>query len=1283
MVYITFDSNIWIYSLDDSWKIENQMDYLEYWIEQGFIKILLPQMVLDEWEKHEETQVQERIKKLKDFFEMAEDILPSAFFSEYKSPEIQRNIITSQLQRVKKMIDNCEVIPSYQEVFDRVIQDGIAKKAPMHKKSSIADAIIVYSLIHYTKLNKENEYYFVSENTEDFYVKENGKKSIHPDLKEDFGSNNIQAIITLNQLTSRLRQTYPINPKITDLRKNRIRSRLQDKAYNPQYEKLVASGESSFIQNSKMVDLILQESKPTKEQVIFVLALVDSDSDFEREFYNKLDNPNWFAILHTKGAFHPSQNPKPIPVENGYIMPFWGALKYLERLATRIKNNECNEYIPSLLSTIENICKKPIDNYRTWDAIIGILNCIPNNDIPATILGYVNVWLKSNFDIRLVGSDICAKLLPKFLYIEASPKDIEKAEIILNEIFSITDIRENNKDSFNTPMRGNARRDYDFIYTYIVKTKITERIARLCSDSLIYSLADRLKQLLLDFPNGIFLSIQNETSDFSLNLSFVNLKDIKIRIVTKDNSETPLEEILNNYENYSVEECVEKLLSILEKNKLTIENNKHNELEIDILKAALKNGNYYPHKTDSLSQLEEHIHYNSTLFRVLLLLFRNTLNDGLREYPEKVLPILKKIAFSNSYRLSIFKRIIIYTVKNNWNAGKSLFFNLVGSNDPYLLFSDSAYDYDLYECLNECQNLLTLEEIKVISTIINLGPRGDKSNQEFDYWAKRWYAALRNITPFKEKFLILSKDEKTDIDNYSSSAIKWQRIGVQSPLSLEKLNTMTIPEIVLFISGFKTKDHWEEPSLGGFSEVFRNSVIQNPVKYVEEIEQFDGIFYFYAYHLAWGLKEAWLKGSVFNWKNVLSYFLRYFTSEIINHEDLELKGDNWNANKDWVISALSELLTEGLRHDDKPFDNDLLPKVKELIALFIPQLSNTVSVNGNNPDYPTYSLNSTSGKVIRMALDYSLRRARHLKTKETNLFEEDVRQLFDESIKNGIIDTYIFIGWYFQQFCYLDLQWTLNKIEQFVNIEHGLWLGFIGGLDYGNAPSTPQLYSIFYAHYKKIIEENIQLKEKYYGGGIIQHILAFYLWDYEDFEDTNSLIYLLLHSENELYLKQLIFAINAQSDYLKDLDSKELESIEIKILNIWQFLLSIIHSSENCKSMLHFIGYIQKLNKANTDLIKSTLDNCKDVYTDLIIDSLQRLQFLGNLRENAVLIGEILNTIHFEFYILDEDKLKINDLVSFIYENSANNLANSFCDKMAREGHQFLIPVYDKYNSGH
>ena len=44
--------------------------------------------------------------------------------------------------------------------------------------------------------------------------------------------------------------------------------------------------QDKYIKNINTIDFILKEDKPTKEQVIFVLALTDSDTKYEQYFYD-------------------------------------------------------------------------------------------------------------------------------------------------------------------------------------------------------------------------------------------------------------------------------------------------------------------------------------------------------------------------------------------------------------------------------------------------------------------------------------------------------------------------------------------------------------------------------------------------------------------------------------------------------------------------------------------------------------------------------------------------------------------------------------------------------------------------------------------------------------------------------------------------------------------------------------------------------------------------------------------------------------------------------------
>src|SRR5688500_2783825 len=121
MVYLVFDSNIWIYLLDESWKEENSLDYLEHWIQQQHINILVPRVIIEEWNRNRESNKERRQKVLADFFSMAEEILPSSFYINSNKPDFRNKIIEDQFSRIEDLIGRAEVVSPSSAVMQQVI----------------------------------------------------------------------------------------------------------------------------------------------------------------------------------------------------------------------------------------------------------------------------------------------------------------------------------------------------------------------------------------------------------------------------------------------------------------------------------------------------------------------------------------------------------------------------------------------------------------------------------------------------------------------------------------------------------------------------------------------------------------------------------------------------------------------------------------------------------------------------------------------------------------------------------------------------------------------------------------------------------------------------------------------------------------------------------------------------------------------------------------------------------------------------------------------------------
>ncbi len=1291
MIYLTFDSNIWIYSLDESWQIENQLDYLEPWIQKGEVKLLLPKMIIDEWTKHEEKQVGEREKKLREFFSMAEEILPSAFFAEYKEPAMQRKIIDDQLNRAKNLILQSEIIPEYSEVKDRIISEGIAKKAPMHKKSSVADAIIVYSLIHFSNLNQGNHYFFISSNTEDFYQKSNGKKEIHQDLKPDFDKNNIQAFTTLNHLIYFLQTAHSlkIDENIGQKRKERIRNKVKEKVYNPEYDKLTESGDSSYIQNINTIEFILKETRPTKEQVIYVLALVDSDISYERDFYKRLDNASWFEILKRKKVFNPTNNPTPIQVKERFQIPFWEPLIYLEKLSLQIKNGQSLELIDEIISIINNASQNPVDNYRTWYLFIKILTNLPKEKIPLETLNFIPTWLKGGFDTMIQSSELCEKLLPKFLSENPTADDIQKAELILKYLFSIEKIEVAKEGMLGVDAESYRSRIYmHYLTDALIDKKLTSKIVAYCSDNIIIDLAEKIKTLRFDFPKGINFSLKIKDKSYHCKAEIEN-ENLNIQISEKEDGQKSIgTNTIEKFENLTDEQVKNFFIAFLKELGLEYEGHKDNEFDIEILTNALSNGSYYTFSDDTISKLNDRYHHGDKLVEVFSLIFRDLLNDKIKQSAKTGIELLRNFAFESKYRLPFFRRVVLFIIGENWEACKKLFWEIVKDDDPMQLFSNHSFDKDLYELLNKNQILLSKEEITTLQKIIDLGPQDNREDRDpnyKDYWQLRWYSALRNIAPFKNSYKKLSQAENLTNEHYENLGKIKARIGSISPFSSEEILQKSNQEIVKFIHSFKPKDRWEEPTIDGLSNSLSAAVQNEPQKFSDEIELYKDVPYIYAYHISNGLREAWKNKKSFNWEKVLNFYKEYITNEKFTTGQFSLENDGWGATADWVTGSVGNLLTDGMQLDSNAFDLSLLPVAKNILEIIVPRLKPVEDFKQTNMDYPTYSLNSTAGKTLRTLLEYSLRRARNLKA-EDNLpkWEKEIKDLLEETFKKGIIDGYILIGWYFQQFYFLDKDWITSKVKEYYGLEDKYWLAFVSGFSFGNPPFNKDIYQLFYPHYERAIKNDIKIKS-ISDHGIIRHIVSFYFWGFEDLQ-KDGLLKMLFNKGNSTSILEVVNFVWRQEGYLKSLNHGEAKNFEEIILNLWNCLAKkydIVNDEEEQKilaALSNLLVFVPELNDTYTDLVlKSSGITDKHFHSHYLIENLIKLKDRGNPSQSSKHIGVILNSIQFAPYFSSINNKHIISLVEFLYENGQKQIADEFCNKMAKQGHEFLIEIHNKY----
>jgi hypothetical protein len=212
MHHIALDTNTWIY-LANGTEPSKLLRFIEEESEKGNVKVLVPKIVIDEWNRNKDHAVKQgALKHFRDVVEAMDRILKLlgnkgekdilGFLLEDKNQDYFKDFIEKFKEQRKEVedaitenIDTIDHLFKDQKIQVIEISDAIMlkcgnyalnKKAPFIKKNSFADALIVFSFLDYVLTQNIEGAMFITYNTEDFCEKKDAKKLLHPDLMPEF-----------------------------------------------------------------------------------------------------------------------------------------------------------------------------------------------------------------------------------------------------------------------------------------------------------------------------------------------------------------------------------------------------------------------------------------------------------------------------------------------------------------------------------------------------------------------------------------------------------------------------------------------------------------------------------------------------------------------------------------------------------------------------------------------------------------------------------------------------------------------------------------------------------------------------------------------------------------------------------------------------------------------------------------------------------------------------------------------------------------------------------------
>lgn len=996
----------------------------------------------------------------------------------------------------------------------------------------------------------------------------------------------------------------------------------------------------------------------------------------------------WFKYLLNEGYFSPENNPAPMQVKGGFQIPYWESLSYLEKLSDQIKEGKNLDACDTIIGIIENVSQNPKDNYHTWYSFLKILQKLPNEKIPKEILKYLPVWLSGQFDSSIQSSEICQKLLPKFLNDNPNPEDIAKAEIILEYLFQIS------KKEYTEETRLQSERtsylskvDLYYLKELFQKGGLISKIAKYCSSEIIINLAKNIKKLLLDFPDGITSEISNDEIKYEVKIYIID-QDLFIQTKLKGNDESKNSSWIRNYEELSDSNLRNQLITILNELNIHYEPTDSHDDPFQRLHFSIKNDLFSAFASTRISELGHEIYSDDGLLEIFTYMFREILDCIIKINPEEGKKILAYIINEKYFDLPFFKRVAIFLIGQNWAMTRDQFWLLVKDSDAAHIFSGYKNEDELYELLNQNQKSLTEEEKQILQEIILHGPQEEvdgKQEKYAEYWQLRWLSALRDISPFKEQYAQLSVSRDITNEHFDNSGKLLWGSGSLSPLLPERILEKTNAEIVDILKDFKGDNNRDTPDTSGLADALGKAAERDPHKFIGEIDLYKEVPYVYVYYLINGLTEAWKKQNDFDWNKLLHFCLVYIKDERFYEDGFKKEHDGVNANSDLVIRSMSHLLSYGTQNDNRAIGPEDLSLVKEILFIFAKHLEPARDIRKGDTDYLTYLLNSTSGMVLRALLDYTLLRGRQVQDdSEIIKWESDVRILFEEKLGQRIIDAFIILGVHFEQFYFLDKEWIVKQIKNLYEIADREWHAFISGFTFSPPPFNKEIYTFFLPHYRRVIDSKVQLNSR--QKGFVRHYTAFYFWKFETLSE-DGLLYKFLTSASAKQVRELITFVSQQPIYAKGLSETEKKYFDQIIFELWNFIVKMYGDTEdeeeqkNIAALSKFMVFANELDSKYTSLlVKAAKCIHKDYLTFQLLESLVALKDKGDPSITAKFIPEILQVMNFINYISDEDASKITELVVFLFNNGQNEIAEKFCNSMAVNQHLFLRPIYMQYS---
>lgn len=376
--------------------------------------------------------------------------------------------------------------------------------------------------------------------------------------------------------------------------------------------------------------------------------------------------------------------------------------------------------------------------------------------------------------------------------------------------------------------------------------------------------------------------------------------------------------------------------------------------------------------------------------------FKNVLVDAVRDTASELArpdagSVANVVDLLESKRWRIFHRIALHTLGATAHTPVELIASRVTSRE---LFDDPSIRHEYSLLLTKRFAALPTESQQVVLGWIDDGPDLEADEEAFvtvhgrgstaheraaraAYWRRDRLAPIAEALPpeWEGRYAELVQDlGEGDPEGFPyRKGVSY--IGPTSPKSGDEIASMTVDELINFLTVWEPPGDPTAPSPEGLQRILRGAVADDPTKYLEGVEQLKELPATYVRGVLGGFEEAIKNGQCFAWEPVLSLSQWVMTKQA-DDRPAASRFEGHDPHWGWTMRQVASLLSRGLEAGPCEIPFSLREDVWQVLCLLTedpdPTVEHEAEYGGTNMDPATLSINTTRGTAMHAVIKYAL-----------------------------------------------------------------------------------------------------------------------------------------------------------------------------------------------------------------------------------------------------------------------------------------------------------------------